>query len=90
MMPTTPKPMAQSMADVRPVCTAEEVVALQSAVEDVAMEDSVAGYLLRLAHATRGHASVRLGASMRGALAFARMPEPGRCSRAATSCSPKT
>ena len=55
------------------MCTAEEVVALQRRVEDVAMEDSVADYLLRLVHATRSHASVRLGASMRGALAFARM-----------------
>jgi MoxR-like ATPase len=61
------------VADVKAVCTAEEVVALQRAVEEVAMEDSVADYLLRLVHATRGHASVRLGVSMRGALAFARM-----------------
>jgi MoxR-like ATPase len=61
------------VAEVKAVCTAEEVVALQRTVEEVAMEDSVADYLLRLVHATRGHASVRLGVSMRGALAFARM-----------------
>jgi MoxR-like ATPase len=61
------------VADLKPVCSAEEVVALQRRVEDVVMEDSVADYLLRLVHATRGHASVRLGVSMRGALAFARL-----------------
>jgi MoxR-like ATPase len=61
------------VSEVKAVCTAEEVVALQRSVEEVVMEDSVADYLLRLVHATRGHASVRLGVSMRGALAFARM-----------------
>jgi len=56
----------------QPVATAAEVVALQRAVDDVTMEDSVADYLLRIVHATRSHASIRLGVSMRGALTFAR------------------
>lgn len=56
-----------------PVCTLEEVVALQRAVEEVRMEASVADYLLRIVHATRGHASVKLGVSTRGALLYARM-----------------
>ena len=50
-----------------------EVVALQRRAEEVAIEDSVADYLFRLVHATRTHASIRLGVSMRGALLFARM-----------------
>jgi MoxR-like ATPase len=61
------------LAEVTPVCTAEDLVGLQQAVEGVAMEDSVADYLLRIVHATRGHASIRLGVSMRGALVYARM-----------------
>jgi MoxR-like ATPase len=59
--------------DVKPVCGAADVVALQRAVEEVALEDSVADYLLRVVHGTRTHPSVRLGVSMRGALLFARM-----------------
>jgi len=55
------------------VCAPADLVALQRAVEGVAMERTGADYLLRLVHATRAHASVRLGVSMRGALHFARM-----------------
>ena len=55
------------------VCTADEVVSLQRAVEGVVLEDSVAEYLLALVHATRAHPGVRLGVSMRGALAYARL-----------------
>jgi MoxR-like ATPase len=64
-----PPPVTQLAA----VCTLEEVVGLQRAVEDVRMEESVADYLLRIVHATRGHPSVRLGVSTRGALLLGRM-----------------
>jgi MoxR-like ATPase len=55
------------------VCGAQEVAALQRIVGEVAIERSVESYLLGLVHATRAHAGVRLGVSMRGALLFARM-----------------
>jgi MoxR-like ATPase len=61
------------LADLAAVCASADVVSLQRAAEDVAIEDSVSDYLLRLVHSTRGHASVRLGVSTRGALIFARM-----------------
>ena len=61
------------LADLKPVASHDEVVALQEAVVMVGMEDSVADYLLRLVRQTRAHASVRLGVSMRGALQFARL-----------------
>jgi MoxR-like ATPase len=61
------------MAPLETVCTLEEVAALQRTVEEVRMEGSVADYLLRVIHATRSHASVRLGVSTRGALVYARM-----------------
>jgi len=64
-----PPPVSELSA----VCTLEEVVELQRAVEEVRMEESVADYLLRVIHATRSHASVRLGVSTRGALIYARM-----------------
>jgi MoxR-like ATPase len=41
----------------------------------VGVEDSVADYTLRLVHATRGHPSIRLGVSMRGALHLSRLAQ---------------
>lgn len=61
------------VASLAPVCSLEEVVALQQAVEEVRMEESVADYLLRIVHATRGHPSVRLGVSTRGALLYGKL-----------------
>jgi MoxR-like ATPase len=63
----------QPVTRLETVCSLEEVVALQHAVEQVRMEDSVADYLLRIVHATRGHPSIRLGVSTRGALLYGRM-----------------
>ena len=61
------------VADVKAVCSAADIIALQRAAETVTIEDSVSQYLLAVVHATRGHASVRLGASTRGALILSRM-----------------
>ncbi|ATB29758.1 hypothetical protein MEBOL_003213 [Melittangium boletus DSM 14713] len=61
------------LEDLRPVCSLEEVVRLQERVQEVRLEESVADYLLRLVQATRGHPSLRLGVSTRGALLFGRM-----------------
>ncbi|RPI80206.1 MAG: MoxR family ATPase [Planctomycetaceae bacterium] len=59
--------------DLEPVAGPDEIVALQHAADQVMMEDSVMGYLLRLVAATRNDAAVRLGVSTRGSLQFARM-----------------
>ena len=61
------------LAALEPVATRAEVIALQEAVVAVRIEDSVGDYLLRLVRGTRGHASVQLGVSMRGALQLARL-----------------
>lgn len=61
------------LSDLAAVTTREEVVALQAAVDDVALEETVGGYLMALARGTRSHASVRLGVSMRGALQLSRL-----------------
>ena len=55
------------------VASLGELVALQASVEAVAMEPTVADYLLRIVQATRSHPSVRLGVSTRGAITYGQM-----------------
>jgi MoxR-like ATPase len=50
------------------VMTAEEVVALQTQVREVRVDPVVARYMVDIAHATREHASLKLGVSTRGSL----------------------
>jgi MoxR-like ATPase len=53
-----------------PVVDPATLRAMQAALEDVTVEDSVGRYLVDLATATRAHASVLVGASPRGSLAL--------------------
>ncbi|WP_084958211.1 AAA family ATPase [Thermoactinospora rubra] len=53
-----------------PVVDARTLMAMQEALEDVAVDDSVARYMVDLAAATRGHPQVQMGASPRGSLAL--------------------
>ena len=57
---------------VKPVLTGEELVALQVAVRDVHVDDSLKEYAVNLVDRTRSHPSVELGASPRGSLALMR------------------
>ena len=57
--------------EVAAVTDAAGVLALQRAVEAVALEDSVARYCVDLADATRQHRDTAVGASPRGSLALA-------------------
>jgi len=52
------------------VCTADELLAVQRVASEVAVEESVADYAVRLAAATRRHPDVERGASTRAALAL--------------------
>ena len=61
------------LEELEPVASREELLALQQQVTTVRMEDSVGDYLLRLVRATRSHANIQIGVSMRGALQFARL-----------------
>ncbi|HEV8637648.1 MAG TPA: MoxR family ATPase [Chloroflexota bacterium] len=54
------------------VAGCDELVALQAAVPDVYVEDTVRDYVVRLVRATREHPDVALGASPRGTLALFR------------------
>jgi MoxR-like ATPase len=55
---------------VEPVVDAERLLALQAGVEQVDVDDDVAGYCVDLAAATRRHRAVEVGASPRGSLAL--------------------
>ena len=60
----------QEAATLEPVLDAAGLLAAQRAVERVAVEDTVAGYCVDLAAATRTRSQVLVGASPRGALAL--------------------
>lgn len=60
----------ERLAHVQPVLAPDELAMLQQTAARIAIEDSVADYLLALVEATRCHPSVQLGVSPRGALAF--------------------
>src|SRR3712207_715309 len=53
-------------AQIAPVVDAHTLLAMQAALEDVAVEDSVGRYIVDLTAATRDHAQVLVGASPRG------------------------
>jgi MoxR-like ATPase len=57
---------------VEAVAGVEELLAIQAAVRDVEVKESVAKYLLAIVAATRDHREIELGASPRGALALFR------------------
>ena len=60
-------------------------VAMQRAVESVAIEESVGRYCVLLVRATREHRAVMVGASPRGALALMQAARARRCCAGATS-----
>ena len=56
----------------QPVLDGETVTDMQKAVRDVKVSGAVAGYIVRLAEATRTHEKIKLGVSPRGSLALMR------------------
>ncbi len=55
-----------------PALSCEQIVGLQEAVRQVAVEDSISGYLLDIAQATRSCDELHVGTSVRGSLALYR------------------
>jgi MoxR-like ATPase len=55
-----------------PVLSCDQIIELQEAVRRVRVEQSIDGYLLNVAHATRGSDDLHVGVSIRGALALYR------------------
>ena len=60
-------------ASVPTLVTRAELLAMQQALEDVFVSESIERYIVALAQATRGDARVALGASPRGALALLKL-----------------
>ncbi|MET7417714.1 MoxR family ATPase [Dactylosporangium sp. NPDC005555] len=60
----------QEEAVIEPVVDSETLLAMQGALEDVSVEDSIGRYIVSLAAATRSHPQVLVGASPRGSLAL--------------------
>ncbi|MEU5562297.1 AAA family ATPase [Micromonospora musae] len=57
-------------AEIKPVVDAATLRAMQAALENVVVEDSIGRYIVALTAATREHPSVLVGASPRGSLAL--------------------
>jgi MoxR-like ATPase len=57
-------------AEIKPVVDAATLRAMQTALEDVVVEDSIGRYIVAVTAATREHPSVLVGASPRGSLAL--------------------
>ncbi|MGI5245507.1 AAA family ATPase [Dactylosporangium sp. CA-139066] len=60
----------QEEANLEPVVDSETLLAMQAALEDVMVEDSIGRYIVTLAANTRVHPHVLVGASPRGSLAL--------------------
>jgi MoxR-like ATPase len=58
--------------DLKPVVSAEDVLACQEAVRDLHMDDKVMRYILDIVHASRSHEDILLGGSPRATIALFR------------------
>jgi MoxR-like ATPase len=63
---------ADPLAELVPVASGDEIVALGAAVRQVHVSEAIESYILALVRATRDNPAVSLGASPRGALALLR------------------
>ena len=64
--------IGEPVDDLKPVLTCDQVLQLQQAVREVAVEDSLSDYLLSLVDATRQSEELHVGVSTRGALCLYR------------------
>jgi MoxR-like ATPase len=61
-----------AQADVRSVISGEELTALQTAVDQISVDESLVDYMLAIVERTRAHESLSMGVSPRGAQALYR------------------
>ena len=66
---------AEPLDTLQPVVTAEQLLAMQTTIRQVAWQPAVERYLLAIVRATRNHTAVQLGVSPRGTLALYRACE---------------
>jgi MoxR-like ATPase len=58
--------------DLQPVAKAEDILAAQTAIREVHLDDKVRNYILQIVHGSREHEDVLLGASPRASIALFR------------------
>jgi MoxR-like ATPase len=58
--------------ELKPVVSAEDVLACQEAIRDIHVDDKIKRYILEIVHASREHEDVLLGASPRASIALFR------------------
>jgi MoxR-like ATPase len=58
--------------DLQPVAKADDILAAQTAIRDVHLDDKVRNYILQIVHGSREHEDVLLGASPRASIALFR------------------
>ena len=66
------KDLSGQLKHMKPALTRDEVAALQKEADEVAVDDAILDYIVRLAEATRESKAFKLGLSPRGALALTR------------------
>jgi len=65
------RPATNSLVDLEPVMTKQDLVDLQKQVDEVRLDESLLQYIVALANATRTHPELQVGLSPRGSLALA-------------------
>jgi MoxR-like ATPase len=63
----------QEAADLRPVTTAGEVMAMRASLEQIEVSPDLLDYVVAIVRATRSHAQIQVGASPRGGLALVQL-----------------
>ena len=64
------QPARTTLQSLKPVMSAEEVIALQDAGDAVRLDQGLVDYVITLAAATRDHEDIQVGISPRGAMAI--------------------
>lgn len=77
----TAQQFSHPISRLQSVCQAGEFARLVSGARDVTITPEVAAFMASIVAATRGHASIRFGASPRGTLGLARMSRALSCIR---------
>lgn len=67
------KQAADPLSTVKRVCTAEDIIAMQNAAENVTVHPAIYEYIAKLSDSSRHHEMLELGMSPRGAIATARL-----------------
>src|SRR5437773_2716857 len=79
---------AEPLDNMQPVMTAQDVLELQDAVSEVAVDDAIVDYLMRIVAATRTSELLDLGVSPRGTLALFRAAQALALTEGRTYCLP--